>query len=110
MELLVLIIILILILIFTAGEKQHRTPNIYVEPTQPTKKQKSQYTHDVLNHILLFGLPGIGKTTLCEIIAHKLSTKYGHKVSPFAIAISHLLCYDVARCKTPAHSSGDAHG
>jgi len=43
--------------------------------------QQTNYTHDIINHILIFGSPGLGKSTLCELIAHKLSSQYSHEVT-----------------------------
>jgi holliday junction DNA helicase RuvB len=56
-------------------------PGLWIEPIKPAPPEKIQHTHDVLPHILAFGPAGVGKTLICELIAHKLSKQYKRTVT-----------------------------
>ncbi len=62
----------------------------------------AQQREDALDHVLIFGPPGLGKTTLSHIIAHELGTNLRHTSGPvlekpgdLAAILTNLEPYDV---------------
>ena len=62
----------------------------------------AQQRQDALDHVLIFGPPGLGKTTLSHIIAHELGTNLRHTSGPvlekpgdLAAILTNLEPYDV---------------